>query len=340
VLFLRNFGPFPAVSIIDAILCLASGKPLSTEAAITVEDLAKTFRTGWHSAPVRALDGVSLSVGRGEVFGLLGPNGAGKTTLVKVLLGITFADSGTATILGKKAGDVATKARIGYLPEGHRYPLHLTGEGVVRWFARLSGVPSREIGPRTRRLLARVGLERWAGVRLRKYSKGMVQRLGMAVALVHEPEVLFLDEPTDGVDPLGRAEIRRVLLEEKAKGTSIFINSHLLSEIERTCDRVAVVAHGKILRVGTVADLTDKGLSYRVDAGAVPPAVLAALREKAPSVTATNGLVHLRVRSLEELNACLDALRSSGCLLREVWPEKSTLEESFIQILEGEEARP
>jgi len=160
------------------------------------------------------------------------------------------------------------------------------------------------------------------------------------VALVHEPQVLFLDEPTDGVDPLGRAEIRRILLEEKGRGTSIFINSHLLSEIERTCDRVAVVARGKILRMGTVADLTDRGLSYRVDAGPLPPGALALLREKASSVDATNGLVHLRVGSLEELNACLDALRGSGCLLREVWPEKSTLEESFIRILEGEEARP
>jgi ABC-2 type transport system ATP-binding protein len=313
---------------------------LSSEAAISVQELAKTYRAGWRGAGVRALDGVSLSVGRGEVFGLLGPNGAGKTTLVKVLLGIIFADSGSSSILGKKPGNVAVKARVGYLPEGHRYPLHLTGEGVVRWFARLSGVPRREVGPRTQRLLARVGLERWAGTRLRKYSKGMVQRLGMAVALVHEPEVLLLDEPTDGVDPVGRAEIRRILLEEKARGTCIFINSHLLSEIERTCDRVAVVARGRILRMGTVADLTDRGLAYRVDAGAVPPEVLASLHEKAQSVTATNGLVHLRVGSLEELNACLDTLRGAGCLLREVWPEKSTLEESFIQILEGEEARP
>ena len=313
---------------------------MSTEAVISVQDLAKTYRTGWHREPVRALDGVTLSVGRGEVFGLLGPNGAGKTTLIKVLLGITFPDSGKAGILGRPAGDISTRARIGYLPEGHRYPLHLTGEGVIRWFARLSGVPRSETGPRSRRLLARVGLERWAGVRLRKYSKGMVQRLGMAVALVHEPEVLFLDEPTDGVDPLGRAEIRRILLEEKAKGTSIFINSHLLSEIERTCDRVAVLARGKILRTGTVSDLTDRGLSYRVDAGPVSPSLLDALRVLSSEVTATNGLVHLRVRSLEELNACLDALRSAGCLLREVWPEKSTLEESFLRILEGEEARP
>jgi ABC-2 type transport system ATP-binding protein len=309
---------------------------MSSLAAITVEDLVKTYGTGWKGTPVRALDGIRLSVGRGEVFGLLGPNGAGKTTLVKVLLGITFADSGASSILGKKSGDVATRARVGYLPEGHRYPLHLTGEGVVRWFARLSGVPASQIGPRTARLLARVGLERWASVRLRKYSKGMVQRLGLAVALVHEPEVLFLDEPTDGVDPVGRAEIRRILLEEKERGTSIFINSHLLSEIERTCDRVAVVARGKILKVGTVADLTDRGLAYQVDAGSVPPGVLATLQEKVQAVTASNGRIHLRVGSLEELNAGLDTLRSAGCLLREVWPEKSTLEESFIRILEEE----
>jgi ABC-2 type transport system ATP-binding protein len=313
---------------------------LSAEAAIAVQDLTKTYRSRWRGAPVRALDGVTLAVGRGEVFGLLGPNGAGKTTLVKVLLGITFPDSGSASILGKRAGDTAVKARIGYLPEGHRYPLHLTGEEVVRWFARLSGVPRAEISPRTRRLLARVGLERWAKVKMRKYSKGMVQRLGMAVALVHEPEVLFLDEPTDGVDPVGRAEIRRILLEEKERGTAIFINSHLLSEIERTCDRVAVAAHGRVLKVGTVADLTDRGLSYRVDAGSVPPPLLAALKKETPSIDAVNGHLHLRVGSLEELNLRLDEIRRGGCLIREVWPEKSTLEESFIRIVEGEEAHP
>ena len=310
------------------------------DAAVVTKELAKTYRAGWKRAPVRALDGVSLCVPRGEVFGLLGPNGAGKTTLVKLLLGITRGDGGEASVLGRPAGNVPARARIGYLPEGHRYPLHLTGAGVVRWFARLSGVRRSEIEPRVRRLLARVGLERWTGVRLRKYSKGMVQRLGLAVALVHEPELLFLDEPTDGVDPVGRREIRNILLEEKTRGTTIFINSHLLSEIERTCDRVAVLSHGKILRTGTVADLTDRGLTYRIAAGVIPPAALEALRQRAGPVDATNGFLRVRVASLEDLNSCLDALRASGCLLREVGPEKSTLEDSFIRILEGEEVSP
>ena len=312
-----------------------------TEAmVVSVGDLHKSFRAGWRRSPIRALNGVTVSVGRGEVFGLLGPNGAGKTTLIKVLLGITRADAGVAEILGRPAGDVPTRARVGYLPEGHRYPLHLTGEGVVRWFARLSGVPGAEIGPRCAALLERVGLTRWAGVRLRKYSKGMVQRLGLAVALVHRPDLLFLDEPTDGVDPVGRAEIRKILLEEKERGTAIFINSHLLSEIERTCDRVAIVSQGRILRSGTVAELTESGLAYRVDAGAVPAPVLERIRALAASVEATNGSLHLRVGSLEALNACLDSLRGSGNLIRQVTPEKTTLEESFIQILGGEESRP
>jgi len=311
-----------------------------SDATIQVQDLQKTFKTGWNREPVRALDGITLTVGRGEVFGLLGPNGAGKTTLVKVLLGITRLDTGTAEVLGRPAGDVETRTRVGYLPEGHRYPLHLTGEGVLHWFARLSGVPRAEILTRAPRLLDRVGLSRWAGVRLRKYSKGMVQRLGLAVSLIHEPELLFLDEPTDGVDPLGRAEIRRILLEERERGTTIFINSHLLSEIERICGRVAILSHGKILRAGTVGDLTAQGLSYRLDAGPVPPEVLESIRKVATSVTASNGSLHLRVPSLEGLNACLDALRGSGHLIRHVSEEKSTLEESFIKILEGEETRP
>jgi ABC-2 type transport system ATP-binding protein len=311
-----------------------------SEAAVMVQDLRKTFATGWRRSPIRALDGVTVSVERGEVFGLLGPNGAGKTTLVKVLLGITHADAGSAKVLGQPAGDVKTRMRVGYLPEGHRYPLHLTGEGVVRWFARLSGVPGAEIGGRCAALLERVGLTRWAGVKLRKYSKGMVQRLGLAVALVHRPDVLFLDEPTDGVDPVGRAEIRRILLEEKARGTAIFINSHLLSEIERTCDRVAIVSQGRILRSGTVSELTERGLTYRVDAGSVPAPVLERIRALSTSVEATNGSLHLRVESLEALNACLDSLRGSGNLIRQVTPEKTTLEESFIQILGGEESAP
>ncbi len=311
-----------------------------SEATVQVLDLQKTFKTGWNREPIRALDGITLSVGRGEVFGLLGPNGAGKTTLIKVLLGITRIDTGTAEVLGRPAGDVETRARVGYLPEGHRYPLHLTGEGVLRWFARLSGVPGGKIDRRAGKLLDRVGLARWSGVRLRKYSKGMVQRLGLAVSLIHEPELLFLDEPTDGVDPLGRAEIRKILLEEKERGTTIFINSHLLSEIERICGRVAILSHGKILRAGTVGDLTDQGLSYRLDAGPVAEAVLESIRNIATSVTTNNGSLHLRVPSLEGLNACLDSLRGAGNLIRHVAEEKSSLEESFIKILEGEETRP
>ena len=311
-----------------------------TQATVQVRDLQKTFGAGWQRNPVRALDGITLSVDRGEVFGLLGPNGAGKTTLVKVLLGITHLDAGSAEVLGRPAGDVETRIRVGYLPEGHRYPLHLTGEGAIRWFARLSGVRGEDITARSRTLLERVGLTRWAGMKLRKYSKGMVQRLGLAVALVHQPELLFLDEPTDGVDPVGRAEIRKILLEERQRGTAIFINSHLLSEIERTCDRVAILSRGKILRTGTVADLTEAGLSYKVEAGRVPPLVLEAMRAAGASVEATNGCLHLRVPTLEGLNACLDHLRGAGNLIRQVTPEKSTLEESFIRILEQEETIP
>jgi ABC-2 type transport system ATP-binding protein len=311
-----------------------------TQATVQVRDLQKSFTTGWNRAPVHALDGITLEVNRGEVFALLGPNGAGKTTLVKVLLGITHLDAGSAEVLGKPAGDVEARIRIGYLPEGHRYPLHLTGEGALRWFARLSGVRGQEITARSGKLLERVGLTRWGSMKLRKYSKGMVQRLGLAIALVHEPELLFLDEPTDGVDPVGRAEIRNILLEERERGTSIFINSHLLSEIERTCDRVAILSHGKILRTGTVADLTEVGLAYRVEAGHVPAPVLEAIRAAGASVESTNGCLHLRVPSLEGLNACLDQLRGSGLLIRQVAPEKSTLEESFIKILAAEETLP
>jgi len=168
----------------------------------------------------------------------------------------------------------------------------------------------------------------------------MVQRLGLAVALIHEPRVLFLDEPTDGVDPVGRAEIRSILLDEQRRGTTVFINSHLLSEIERLCEKVAILSRGKILRAGTVSDLTDQGLAYRLEAGPLAPEILAAIRAQATSVEATNGCVHLRVPDLERLNACLDTVRAAGHLIRQVAPERSTLEESFIRILEDEARRP
>ena len=227
-------------------------------AAIEVRGLRKTYRPAFGGRAIEALSGIDLSIQRGELFGLLGPNGAGKTTTVKILLGLTHATAGDASLLGLPASDPESRRRVGYLPEGHRFPGYLTARQTLSVFGRMSGVDHATLKTRIPGLLERVKLADWADVKVKKFSKGMTQRLGLASALVHEPEVLLLDEPTDGVDPVGRREIRDLLQAEAARGRAILLNSHLLSEIELTCDRVAVLRKGKVAAIGTVQELTKK----------------------------------------------------------------------------------
>ncbi len=214
-------------------------------AVLSAEGLAKTFRTPFSRREVRALDGLDLQVASGEVFGLLGPNGAGKTTTVKILLGLTHPTAGEARLFGLPVSDPESRRRVGYLPEGHRFPGYLTARQTLSIFGRMSGVAPAELKTRIPELLARVRISDWADMKVKKFSKGMTQRLGLAAALVHRPDLLLLDEPTDGVDPVGRREIRDLLREEAARGAAILLNSHLLSEIEMTCDRVASSGRGR-----------------------------------------------------------------------------------------------
>ena len=207
------------------------------EPVIQVSDLQKTYRDGWfRRRKIQALKKVSLEVGRGEIFGLLGPNGAGKTTLIKILLGIVHKTAGEARLLGQPAGRRIGRKRVGYLPEGHRIPRHLTGNTALEYYGSLSGMSVADTRRRRAELLDMVGLSVWGRTVVTKYSKGMLQRLGLAQAMLHEPDVLVLDEPTDGVDPVGRSEIREVLNVLKDRGKTIFLNSHLLQEIELVCD--------------------------------------------------------------------------------------------------------
>ena len=232
-------------------------------AAIEVRGLQKTYREGLGGRAVRALAGIDLAVQPGELFGLLGPNGAGKTTTVKILLGLTHPTSGSASLLGMPVSDPESRRRVGYLPEGHRFPGYLTARQTLSVFGRMSGVAPASLASRIPALLHGVKLSEWMDVKVKKFSKGMTQRLGLAAALVHEPEVLLLDEPTDGVDPVGRREIRDLLKAEAAKGRAILLNSHLLSEIELTCDRVAVLRKGVVAAMGTVEELTKTGREDR-----------------------------------------------------------------------------
>jgi ABC-2 type transport system ATP-binding protein len=319
---------------------------MAMSAAIEVSGLVKVYRSRVGRREVRALDGVSFRVEPGQLFGLLGPNGAGKTTAVKVLLGLAHPTAGQARLQGLSASDPESRRRVGYLPEGHRFPGYLTARETLRVFGTMSGMPGASLSRRIPELLSRVKLADWADVKVRKFSKGMTQRLGVAAALVHDPEVLLLDEPTDGVDPVGRREIRDLLLEEASRGRAILLNSHLLSEIELTCDRVAILRQGKLAAEGTIAELTagtgeeerkSSSKVYRLIASPVTEELLAAFREKGAGAERLNGHVQLTARDLDHLNELIDELRARGSVLSELTPLRSSLEDVFVGLVKAEE---
>lgn len=302
---------------------------------IEVAGLRKLYKASALSrAQIMALDGIDFTVGEGELFGLLGPNGAGKTTTVKILLGLTHATSGTAMIAGLPVRNPESRRRVGYLPEGHKIPNYLTARQTLSIFGRMSGMDSAAIAKRAPELLERVKLGPWTDVRIKKFSKGMTQRLGLACAMIHRPNILLLDEPTDGVDPVGRREIRDLLREEaKQHGTSVLLNSHLLSEIELTCDRVAVLRKGKVAAFGTVDELTRKSAKFKMVATPIDDSLVNAFRETGAGVERVNGHMVLSVDDLQHLNALVDKLRANGGVLSELSPVRSTLEDVFVDLI-------
>jgi len=228
--------------------------------SLDLQHVAKTYRGGVH-----ALRGISLQVNRGEIFGLLGPNGAGKSTLVKIIMTVVRPTRADGTILDQKIGHKPTLARIGYLPENHRFPRYLTGRQTIEFFAAMSKVDRSTARKRTKELLETVRMTEWADRKINTYSKGMLQRIGLAQALVNDPELVLLDEPTDGVDPVGRREVLDVLGRLRGQGKTVFINSHALSELETICDRIAILAHGQVTTQGTLDDLTFARARYEIE---------------------------------------------------------------------------
>jgi ABC-2 type transport system ATP-binding protein len=303
---------------------------------IETKELTKIFSSG--SKKVIALSEFNLSLERGTIFGLLGPNGAGKTTLIKILLSIIFPSSGYASVLGRSLSDYTVKEKIGYLPENHRYPNYLTGGEVLRFFGRLSGMDGAVLDKKIDELLELMNLTKWKKTKVKTYSKGMMQRLGLAQAMINDPELIFLDEPTDGVDPLGRKEIRDILLELKSRSKTIFLNSHLLSEVELITDRVAILNKGKLLREGTVQELTEKKEEYRLsvessDSSFKMPTVyngvmISNVKDNFYSVKATD---------TNQLNQFIDYLRQNKILISGIVKEKSTLEDMFISLIQQAE---
>lgn len=306
--------------------------------AIAARGLEKTYGAGVWSAlrssgsQRQALAGLDLQVPRGAAFGLIGVNGAGKTTFVKALLGVVLPSGGELQVLGGAPGDVAVRARIGYVPERLALPAAWTATAYLRSVARLKRRDSAQRAIREAELtrqLERVGLARDAGRRIGQYSKGMRQRLALAAALLGQPDLLVLDEPTDGVDPLGRAEIRDLLLEERARGATLFLNSHLLSETERMCDQIGILSQGKIVRQGSVLELCGAAGSWRARFAEGTREALLALGFE----PLADGSYAISAETALELDQQLAAARAGGALLVELRPAARDLESVLAEVL-------
>lgn len=296
-----------------------------SEVVIDIAETRKRYRGG-----VEALQGVSLQVPGGGIFGLLGPNGAGKSTLVKILMSIVRPTHCKGTMLGLPVGDKSTLARVGYLPEHARFPEYLKGGEVIRYVAGLAGVSRTAAKQRSQELLEMVGMQEWGGHRMGTYSKGMKQRIGLAQALVNDPEIVFLDEPTDGVDPKGRLEMRNLLQKMRDDGRTVFINSHLLGELEMICDSVAIMDKGQIVRNGTIAELTEKSQRYEIRTqGDVSANLVEKLTQDGVEVDGpTMSVYH---SDPEPMQPILDALRADGVTIVEMREVRQSLEELFME---------
>jgi ABC-2 type transport system ATP-binding protein len=312
---------------------------MSATYAIEVRGLEKTYRTRFGGKQVHAVSDLTLRVPAGMKFGLLGANGAGKTTFVKMLLSAVRPSAGTALIFGCDASNPEARRPVGYLPENHRFPTYLTARGMLNFYGALSGMSAASRKARIPSLLDLVGLAGWEDVRIRKFSKGMLQRLGLAQALVHEPKLLILDEPTDGVDPVGRRHIRDILNSLTGTGVTIFINSHLLSEVETFCDEVAIIHKGRLALEGRVRDLI-AGRGYRLSVRNASTEMAEALGPLLSSVRMSGDLLEAHVSTSEELNTAIDILRARGALIESVIPTVSTLEDVFIRTTQGGASQP
>ena len=304
---------------------------------IRVRNLEKVFgKSLFKKKGFPALCGVDLEVGRGQVFGLLGPNGAGKTTLIKVLLGLTRGWTGEAEIFGRPPLDPLSRQKVGFLPEAHRLPPYLTGRQVMHLFGMMAGGNSDEVKARIGPLLEKVNMTSSADRKIREYSKGMQQRLGLAQALVHEPEIVFLDEPTDGVDPVGRASIREMVLDLKERGVTVFINSHLLMEVELICDHVVIMDKGKVLVQGSIDDLTPRTGAVEIDLIETPPDLEEVLNGLGRGFALRDEGFQLELND-DELDKVIDRLRQRGLSIRSITPRRLTLEQAFIGLIKEDQ---
>src|SRR5256885_3984611 len=301
-------------------------------AAIEILGLEKTYTVGfWRKKPKRALRPLYLKVEEGEIFGFLGPNGAGKTTTLKLLMGLVFPTAGSARILGMEVNDPRMKAQIGFLPEQPYFYDYLTARELLEYYGQLSGVASKERSRKVNEMLERVGLPDAAGTQLRKFSKGMLQRVGIAQAILHDPKVVFFDEPMSGLDPMGRREVRDLMEQLKQEGKTVFFSTHILSDAEALCDRVAIIHQGELRGIGAIADLTSSvhGKVELVWQGTVVPPSLRALEAECH----VTGDTVRAVLPEENQDAAIDALRREHLRLISLIPVRASLEDYFVQKL-------
>lgn len=319
--------------------------------AIHADSLCKTYSEGMiFRKRFQALKDVSFQVNKGEAFGLLGPNGAGKTTFIKILLGIIRKTRGNASLLGHAAGSKAGRQLVGYLPEHLRVPSHMTGYTALECFGNLSNIPSSVIRSKRDELLSLVGLSGRGRDRVKKYSKGMVQRLGLAQALLNDPKLLVLDEPTDGLDPRARAEVRQIIRGLTEKGVTIFLNSHLLAEVETTCDRVAILNQGVLKYSGGVAEIgefiggTKKGevrieLQVKGDPEAINTSFTGIGFNIVEKQSETKFTVEATVEDQNAIDALVDLLRKNGVSLLALQHQHVSLEDAFLKIVDDPESK-
>jgi len=311
--------------------------------ALQLDKVSKTYK-----GKIRALKGIALTVDRGEVFGLLGPNGAGKSTLVKILMTVIKPSEANGTMLGIKVGDKKSLRNVGYLPEHHRFPPYLTGGQVLNYYGALSNIPRRERKQQAARLLDLVGMSKWAKTSVAKYSKGMAQRLGIAQSLINNPDIVFLDEPTDGVDPVGRRDIREILKKLRDEGKTVFLNSHLLGEVEMVCDRVSILLQGNVVREGTIDNLTKDSRRYEIEFQGNPPEQLLNNLENAQLKTQSQNnsqISHNQPQSNShrlllpdfqpaQVQSVIDRLRAANNIILRIEQKQDSLEDLFIKAVE------
>lgn len=312
---------------------------------VEIENLSKVYEVGfWKKKKVRALDGLNLQVESGQIFGFLGGNGAGKTTTIKILMRLLFPTSGTARILGRDINDIKMHSQIGYCPENPYFYDYLTARELMSYFAELFGIEAAERKRRTEDLLGKVGLDEtdW-NKQLRKFSKGMLQRVGLAQALINKPEIVFLDEPMSGLDPMGRREIRELIADLRNQGTTVFMSTHILSDIEALCDRVAILRKGKLAATGNLDELlTESGetQAFEINVKSISATVLEQeiSHIAGASITAKANGANVHITDENDIEKVLQATKTLGGKLVSVQPVKQSLEELFVEKTEESES--